>query len=106
MKEKVIKDLTNECVTKLTNVGYMVYYKAVPLWATIYPDQPSWIDNLSIKLMEYADDEDEDDSEISYSILGLTPVIGFMDELDYSTYGDWDTKESALDWLDNPVPLY
>lgn len=106
MKERVVKDITNECATFLTRLGFMVYYRDVPLWSTIYPHQPCNVNNLSIKLMEYLSDEDDDEEETSYSILGLTPVIGLEDMFDYSTYGDWENLDAAVAWLGTPVPLY
>lgn len=97
---RVLKDITEECVTQYDpEWGYVVTYKGVALWMTIYPDDPKDIEGNTIQLVD--GDEDE-----PLTILGKTPVEGFEGSYDYSTYGDWDTLEEALEWLENPVALY
>ena len=72
---------------------YMVTYKGVPLWSTVYPN----LDGCEIHLNQ-CDDE--------ICIVGKTPVYYEPTQFDLSTYGMWFTEEEARAWLDNPVPLY
>ena len=108
-KTTILKDITTECTTQIYKNNYVVFYKDVPLWATIYPYQPYDIPNLSIVLEKYEYDEDDDDFgylEPSLTIMGKTPVFQMEDEFDYSTYGDWISEEDAAEWLKHPVALY
>jgi hypothetical protein len=95
----VIKNITNECKTAYDlESGYVVTYKGVALWMTLYNENPQLIDGNTIEIVG--------NEEEGYTILGKTPVIGYDDEFDFSTYGDWETLEDALSWLENPVALY
>lgn len=108
-KSTILKDITSECNTKIYLNNHVVFYKGVPLWATIYPNQPSEIPNLSIVLEKYEYEDEDDsiyDSEPSYTILGKTPVYQMDDVFDYSTYGDWTSEKDANEWLEHPVALY
>lgn len=92
----VFKDITNECETRNSDYGPMVYYKDVPLWMTIYSEDPKDCGCKIQIVREF----------LGYTILGETPVAGFDDMMDYSTYGDWESIEEVERWLDNPEPLY
>ena len=63
-----IKDLKNECKVIITKDRFIVNYKNINLWGTIYPD----LAECEIWLDEYKDGE-----YIEYSIIGKTKVLGF-----------------------------
>ncbi|WP_275372814.1 hypothetical protein [Clostridium tertium] len=73
------------------------------MWYTLYRNNPGDIAGLDISIVETVD---EDDCYHDITILGKTPVVGYEDEFDLSTYGNWETISEATRWLNNPVPLY
>lgn len=93
---KILKDITNECTTRMTKHGYQVHYMDVPLWMTLYPEDPKDC-GTKIQIVE---------EFMGYTILGKTPIIGFSGDYDYSTYGDWESEEEVEAWLADPTPLY
>lgn len=97
MPTKTLKDLQPECNIGLFHGAYVVRYKNVVLWSTIYPH----LKDTHIELVM-----DEYDGVKYITILGRTPVMGMEDEYDFSTYGDWHSEAEAEEWLENPVPLY
>jgi hypothetical protein len=93
----VIKDITADCYTEETDWGPQVHYRGVPLWMTVYEDDPKDLPGTEIKIIR---------DFTTYTILGKTPVVGFDDVFDYSTYGDWESLEEVLSWMHMPYPLY
>lgn len=112
MYEKtIIEDITGVCKTEPYGDGLCVMYKDVPLWYTIYSENPSDIENCTINIIldqyDLSDDgEVTEDTVSAFTIIGKTPVIGNSTEYDYTTYGDWVTANEVYSWLENPVPLY
>lgn len=104
-----IKDLTKECKTVIDFKlgGPVVTYKGVPLWMTMYQEQPTEIEGCEILLIEETEDLGDGEVYTQFYILGWTPVVGMGPSVrDHSTYGRWETLEEAQAWLENPVPLY
>lgn len=95
MESKKLLDLKDKCYV-MYNPHYdvnVVMYKGVILWSTIYDN----LDGCEVYL-------DQTDDEIS--ICGTTPIEWMPNEYDFSTYGLWYKLEDALEWLENPRPLY
>ena len=99
-KSTELQNLTKYCSTTfdLMEGTYVIYFKTVPLFRTIYKELPK---TFTLKLMK----ETDDDYEQVY-LMARTPVMYDPEDFDLSVYGMWQNEIEAQKWLDNPMPLY
>lgn len=79
----------------------------VPMWLSCYTNANN---TIAFAMYEYEDlsspDDDMEELVERWFLIGLTRVMGMENEYDMSIYGEFDSEEELMEWLEHPVPLY